>query len=41
MNKYIDSILCIDTFEQQCVVIKGILQSPRLEDNMKTIGIYQ
>ena len=39
MNKSIDCILYIDTFEQQCVVIKGMLQSPRLEDNMKTIGI--
>ena len=41
MNKTVYSILSIDTFEQQCVVIKGMLQSPSLEDNMKTIGIYQ
>ena len=27
------------TFEQQCVVIKCLLQSSRLEDHMKTIGI--
>ena len=40
-NKAIDSILSIDTFEQQCVVIKHILQSSRLEDHMKTIGIDQ
>ena len=40
-NKTIDSILYIDTFEKQCVVIKGMLQSPRLEDNMKTIAIDQ
>ena len=39
MNKAIYSILYIDTFEQQCVVIKGMLQSPRLEDHMQTIGI--
>ena len=41
LNKAFDYILCIDTFEQQCVVIKGVLQSPRLEDHMKTIGIDQ
>ena len=41
MNKAIDSILSIDTFEQQCVVIKCMLQSSRLEDHMKTIGIDQ
>ena len=39
MNNAIDYILSIDTFEQKRVVIKGILQSPRLEDHMKTIGI--
>ena len=37
----VDYILSIDTFEQQCAVIKGMLQSPRLEDHMKTIGIDQ
>ena len=41
MNKAIDYILSIDKFEHQCVVIKGMLQSPRLEDHMKTIGIDQ
>ena len=41
INKAIYSILSIDTFEQQCVVIKGMLQSPRLEDHMKTIGVYR
>ena len=40
-NKAIDSILSIDTFEQQYVVIKFMLQSPRLEYHMKTIGIDQ
>ena len=41
MNKAIDSILSIETFEQQCVVIKGMLQSPHLEYHMKTIGMHQ
>ena len=41
LNKVIDSILSINTFEKQCVVIKCMLQSSRLEDHMKTIGIYQ
>ena len=39
MNKAIDSILSIDTFEQKCVVIKGMLHSPCLDDHTKTIGI--
>ena len=29
----------IDTFEQKCVVLKGMLQSPRLKDHVHTIGI--
>ena len=41
LNKVIDSILYINTFEQQCVVIKCMLQSSRLEYHMKTIGIDQ
>ena len=41
MNKAVDYILSIDTFEQQCVVNKGMLQSPRLGYHMKTIGIDQ
>ena len=41
MNKAIDYILYIDTFEQKCVVIKGMLQPLRLEYHMKTIGIDQ
>ena len=40
-NKAIYSILSIETFEQQCVVIKCMLQSLRLGDLMKTIGIDQ
>ena len=39
MKKAIDYILSIDTFEQKCVVIKVMLQSPRIEDHMKNIGI--
>ena len=41
LNKDIDSILYIDTFEQQFFVIKCMLQSIRLEYNMKNIGIDQ
>ena len=41
MNNFIYSILSIDTFEKQCVVIKGMLQSPRLGDHMSNIGIDQ
>ena len=41
MNNSIDSILSIDTCEQQCVLIKDMLQLPRLEYHMKTIGIDQ
>ena len=41
MNKAINYILSIDTFEQQCVVLKIILQSPSLEDHMNDIGIDQ
>ena len=41
LNKAIDYILYIDTFEQQCILIIGMLQSPRLEYHMKTIGVDQ
>ena len=41
MNKAINYILSIDTFEQQHFLIKGILQSLSLENQMKTIGIDQ
>ena len=41
MNEAIDYILSIYTFELKCVVIKGILKSPRKKDYMKTIGIDQ
>ena len=39
MNKLIDYVLFFYTFEQQCAVIKGMLQSPRLKDHANTIGI--
>ena len=39
-TKVIDSVLAIDTFEQQCVVLKVILQSPRLKYHVHTIGIH-
>ena len=41
ITKVIDSVLSIDTFEQQCVVLKGMLQSQCLKYYMKTIVIYQ
>ena len=41
MTKVINSILSNDTFKQKCVVLKVMLQSPRLEDHMETIGIDQ
>ena len=41
MNKVIEYVLSIDTFEQQCVVIKGMLQSLRLKYHVNTIGIDQ
>ena len=39
MTKVIYSFISNDTFEQQCVVIKGMLQSRRLKDHVQTIGI--
>ena len=39
MTKVIDSVLSIDTFEQQIVVLKGMLKSLRLKYHVKTIGI--
>ena len=40
MTKVIDSVLSIDTFEQQCVVLKGMLKSLRLKYHLQTIGIH-
>ena len=41
MTKVIEYVLSIDKFEQKCVVLEGMLQSPRLKYHMKTIGIDQ
>ena len=41
INKAVDYILPADTFEQQCVLIKCMLQSPHIEYHMKNIGIDQ
>ena len=41
MNKVIDSVLSNYTFDQQCVVLKCMLQSPRLKNHVQTIGIDQ
>ena len=41
MTKVVDSVLLVDTFEQQCVFIKVMLQSLRLKDHVQTIGIDQ
>ena len=35
------SRLSINTFKQQCAVLKGMLQSPRLKDHVNTIAINQ
>ena len=40
ITKVIDSVLSIDTFEQQCFMLKNVLQSPRLKDHVHTIGIH-
>ena len=37
----IDYVLSVDKFEQQCVVLKGMLQSQRLNYHIQTIGIDQ
>ena len=39
MNKFIYSVLYVDTFEQQCVVLKCMLQSQHIKDCLHTIGI--
>ena len=40
-TKVIDYVLLIATLEQQCIVLKGMLKSPRIKDHMNTIGIDQ
>ena len=39
-TRVIDSVLSIDTFEQKCVVLRGMLQSTRLKYHVHTIGIH-
>ena len=39
MTKVIDSVLSINKYEQQCVVLKGLLKSLRLKYLVKSIGI--
>ena len=41
MTNVIDSVLSMDKFEQQCVVLKDMLQSPRLKVHVHTIDIDQ
>ena len=41
MTNVIGSVISINTFEEQCFVIKGMLQSPRLKYHVKTTGIDQ
>ena len=41
MTKVIDYVLLIGKFEQQCVVTKGMLQSPRFKYFVKNIDIEQ
>ena len=41
VTKVIDYVLSIDTFEQKCVVLKGMLQSPQQKYHVQTIGIDQ
>ena len=39
--KVVNYVILVDIFEQQCVVLKGMLQSPHLKDHVKTFGIDQ
>ena len=41
ITNVIDYVLSIDTFEQHCVVLKRMLQSPQLIDHVQTIVIDQ
>ena len=41
ITKVTYSVILIDKFEQQCVVLKGMLQSLRLKDHVQTICIDQ
>ena len=41
LTKVIDTILDIDSFDQQCVILKWLLQSEQLKQHMVIIGVYQ
>ena len=41
LTKLIGLILHFESFEQQCVIIKGLLQSDQLKKNIVTIEIDQ
>ena len=41
LTKVIDTILDIDSFEKQCVIIKYLLQSERLKQHMVIIDVEQ
>ena len=41
MTKVIDYVLSIDTFEQQPIVINGMLQIMWITDHVQTFGIDQ
>ena len=41
LTKVIYYVLSIDTFEQQYVVLKVMLKSPRLKDHVQTIAMDQ
>ena len=41
ITKVIDCVLSINTFEQQCVVLKDMLKSLHLKYHINTIGIDQ
>ena len=41
MTKVVYYVLSVDTYKQQYVVFKGVLQSPRLKHHVNTIGIDQ
>ena len=40
LTKVIDLIIDIESFENKCVIIKGLLQSDRLKQHMVAIGLY-
>ena len=40
-TKVIDYVILIDTFEQQCVALKGMLQSMIMKYHVQTLGIDQ